>query len=36
MGLTKGSVGGGALDAGLVIKKRRPQDRVVALAGNSA
>lgn len=34
MGLTKGSVGGGALDAGLVIKKRRPQDRVVALAGN--
>lgn len=34
MGLTKGSVAGGALDAGLVIKKRRPQDRVVALAGN--
>lgn len=34
MGLTKGSVAGGALDAGLVIKKRQPQDRVVALAGN--
>ena len=34
MGLTKGSVAGGALDAGLVIKKRRSQDRVVALAGN--
>ena len=42
MGLTKGSVGGGARSSAgqnapnnaLVLKKRRPEDKVVALAGN--
>ena len=38
MGLTKGSVGGGARssaqDNALALKKRRPEDKVVALAGN--
>lgn len=34
MGLTKGSVGKGAVDSGLLIQKRSPEDRVVALAGN--
>lgn len=34
MGLTRGSTGKGAADAGLVIQKRDPSDRVIALAGN--
>ena len=34
MGLTKSSVGGGAVDSGLNIKKQSPLDKVVALAGN--
>ncbi len=34
MGLTNHSVGIKAVDSGLVIKKRTPADRVVALAGN--
>lgn len=34
MGLTKASVGIGAVDSGLEIKKQTPEDRVVALAGN--
>ncbi len=38
MGLTKGSVGGGARsssqDKALTLKKRQPEDKVVALAGN--
>lgn len=34
MGLTKSSVGRGAVDAPLVIRKISPDDRVVALAGN--
>ncbi len=34
MGLTNHSVGIKAVDSGLVIKKRTPDDRVVALAGN--
>ena len=34
MGLTRGSVGTGALDVGLKIERRRETDRVIALAGN--
>lgn len=34
MGLTKSSVGAGAVDTGLAIKRRTPLDKVVALAGN--
>lgn len=34
MGLTAGSTGLGAVDNGLVIRKERESDRVVALAGN--
>ncbi len=34
MGLTRNSVGKGAADAGLIIKKRNEDDRVIALAGN--
>ncbi len=34
MGLTHSSTGLGAVDSALVIQKRSPQDRVVALAGN--
>ena len=34
MGLTSSSVGLKAVDSGLVIRKRTPEDRVVALAGN--
>lgn len=34
MGLTKSSVGYGAVDSGLVIKKRSENDKVIALAGN--
>lgn len=34
MGLTYQSVGIKAVDTGLVIKKRTPQDQVIALAGN--
>lgn len=34
MGLTKSSVGKGALDEGFEIKKRDESDRVIALAGN--
>lgn len=34
MGLTKSSVGIGAVDSGLEIKKQAPDDRVIALAGN--
>ncbi|MGN0494543.1 MAG: ferrous iron transport protein B [Acutalibacteraceae bacterium] len=34
MGLTKSSVGIGAVDSGLIIKKQNPSDKVVALAGN--
>lgn len=34
MGLTKSSVGAGAVDSGLEIKKRSPEDKVIAIAGN--
>lgn len=34
MGLTAGSTGMGAVDNGLVIKKRSPADKVIAIAGN--
>ena len=34
MGLTNRSVGAHAVDAGLVIEKQTPEDRVIALAGN--
>lgn len=34
MGLTNTSVGRGAVDCGLNIAKRSPEDRVIALAGN--
>ncbi|MBQ2285806.1 MAG: ferrous iron transport protein B [Clostridia bacterium] len=34
MGLTKNSVGYGAVDSGLFIKKRSDSDKVIALAGN--
>lgn len=34
MGLTKNSVGYGAVDSGLFIKKRSNSDKVIALAGN--
>lgn len=34
MGLTKQSVGMGAVDSGLEIKKRTPEDKVIAIAGN--
>ena len=34
MGLSKASVGMGALDGGLAIHKKREGDIVVALAGN--
>ncbi len=34
MGLTNHSVGINAVDSGLVIRKRAPNDRIVALAGN--
>ncbi len=34
MGLTAGATGVGALDSGLVIKKRSSHDKVIAVAGN--
>lgn len=34
MGLTHSSTGHGAVDSGLVIEKKQPEDRVIALAGN--
>ena len=34
MGLTHTSTGAGATDAGLIIDRRSPEDRVIALAGN--
>lgn len=34
MGLTKSSTGAGAVDGGLVIRRERPDDKVIALAGN--
>ena len=34
MGLTKSSVGIGAGDSGLIIKKQSPGDKIIALAGN--
>lgn len=34
MGLTKSSVGMGAVDSGLIIKKQNPSDKIIALAGN--
>ncbi len=34
MGLTKASVGAGAVDYGFAIRKQSPDDRVIALAGN--
>lgn len=34
MGLTNTSTGSGAVDGGLVLQKNRPEDRVIALAGN--
>lgn len=34
MGLTKSSVGMGAVDSGLIIKKQSPSDKIIALAGN--
>ena len=34
MGLTKSSVGIGAVDSGLIIKKQSPKDKIIALAGN--
>lgn len=34
MGLTKSSVGIGAVDSGLIIKKQSPGDKIIALAGN--
>ncbi len=34
MGLTRDSVGKGAADSTLTIKKRNPNDRIIALAGN--
>ena len=34
MGLTKSSVGMGAVDSGLIIKKQSPNDKIIALAGN--
>ena len=33
MGLTASSVGIGAVDGGLTIHRRQPEDRVIALAG---
>ena len=33
MGLTKQSVGMGAVDSGLEIKKQTPEDKVIAIAG---
>ena len=35
MGLTNTSVGMGAVDSGLEIRKQAPTDKVVAIAGNS-
>ena len=34
MGLTKQSVGMGAVDSGLEIKKQTPDDKIIAIAGN--
>ena len=34
MGLTVGSTGKNAQDSQLVIQKKSPEDRVIALAGN--
>lgn len=34
MGLTKSSVGVGAVDSGLEIKKQSETDKIIALAGN--
>ena len=34
MGLTKNSVGHGAIDTGLQIKKRNQNDKIIAVAGN--
>lgn len=34
MGLTMTSTGTGAVDGGLLIEKKGPEDRVIALAGN--
>ncbi len=34
MGLTNAAVGLHALDSGLTIEKRSPEDKVIALAGN--
>ena len=34
MGLTKNSVGIGAVDSGLIIKRQSPNDKIIALAGN--
>lgn len=34
MGLTKASTGGGAVDGGITVTKRREGDRIIALAGN--
>ena len=34
MGLTRGSVGIRAVDAGLHVKKRTPEDKIIAIAGN--
>ena len=34
MGLSRDSTGAKAADTGLVIEKKSPSDRVVALAGN--
>ena len=34
MGLTKHTTGTSAWDSGLPVLKRRPEDRVIALAGN--
>lgn len=34
MGLTKQSAGISAVDSGLEIKKQRPEDKVIAIAGN--
>ena len=34
MGLTHNSVGAGAVDNGMIIKRQTPNDRIIALAGN--
>ena len=34
MGLTSTSTGAGAADTALVLRRERPDDRIVALAGN--